>query len=75
MKFYALMTKGRFGFSFLSRTEKELDERIYGAYWAWRGMQESGSKPTKDDYLSPYEKVVITVEPLTTGISSTKEKP
>ena len=60
---YALKYKNTFDFLCVAETEARFQEKIYSAFWKWKGIQSKGSTATIDDFLSEFEKVIVTVEP------------
>ena len=60
---YALKYKNKFDFLCVANTEERFQEKIYSAFWKWKGIQAKGNGATIDDFLSGFEKVSVTVEP------------
>ena len=63
LKMYALKYKSNFDFQCVSSTQKGFEAKIDTAFWAWKGVQARGSTSTIEDFLSGFEKVIITIEP------------
>lgn len=60
---YALKYKDKFDFLCVSNTPEGFTNKIESAFWKWKGIQGRGSIVTIDDFLSGFEKVIVTVEP------------
>ena len=69
IKMYALKYKSNYNFQCTSSTQEGFEAKIDSAFWRWKGVQARGSMATMDDFLSGFEKVIVTVEPYN------KEKP
>ena len=64
---YALKDKKYFQFTCISKTKRELEDKIETAYWDWkssRSRSELEETKTKQVFLSNYIKVKITVDRL-----------
>lgn len=64
---YALKYKNKFDFLCVSNTQEGFEKKIVGTFLKWKGIQACGSKKTIDDFLSGFDKVMVTVEPHNDG--------
>ena len=64
---YALKNKKFFGFNCVSETEEQFEKSINKAYWAWKGMQPIGSDRSIEEFLKPFDKVIVNIKPYNTN--------
>ena len=60
---YALKYKKMFDFICVSDSPEIFEEKINSSFMKWKGIQARGNNATIDDFLSPFEKVIVTVVP------------
>jgi len=60
---YALKLKNKFVFTCVAKTPELFENKINNSYNSWRGLQGKGTNLTIDDFLSTFDKVIITIEP------------
>ena len=60
---YALKHKDKFQFECVANTIDAFDRKIENAYYSWKMIQSKGNTLTIHDFVSKFDKIMITIEP------------